>query len=821
MNNSGPPPTKRMRYSGEDLKKISKDDLIDLYVKQQDLLDGNQRKSRDTAKDGGDKTKNSLSETSRRENLLMMRLATKEQEMQQYAAQITHIKKAQEDAAAKSLREVMLDPAINLLFNKMKDELKETKDKLEQAQSELSAWKFTPDSQTGKKLMSRCRTLIAENQELGKQLSQGKVAQLEAELALQKKYSEELKESQEELNEFVIQLDEEVEGMQSTIQLLQQQLTDSRKELEKYKKMTENIDFSENERTKDKNVDIRTKNQMEVTTSQKEIGDQDSKYVKAKVGVNGIYENQIGVDSPAVSFENSEFVCKEECESDGDNEGGEENPMEIDKYQSGGEGKEGENTPTYSEHEVIDESQDSTPLHTPERALSNNGEVGENQMPSSIESLGNDGSPANDEMYAVIDNGSDDETEHIAQISSTNDATDERVNDISYEDNKAIRTPISDDENHDILNSEGSAIIEDVNAEQHEPDSVSDIIENTIPEEEDAISAAERIQDATNSDPLTEPTAKVNNSTTEKPQTTVSNADVILVENDNVQKPSTNQVQQLVPRSVPRTEVVTPTNGPQTMLPPLAHSLMPHAHVPLMGDSTSPYLMNPHFQQLPNAALAQQQAFLAEQQALMYKTMLAQHQQQLTMADEKNNSMPDSANTPRTGEELRTMNPLMHGLPYADPAAAFMAQYKAMLAAQQMFVPGSDGKTPQMLTPGGLGLYPGLPLVQPPVVPQPTTDPVTNGVTTSWPSCTNVTYAPHPLMAQGFLGANPAGMMLYPGHNLTSHAVTATPAVVETDTKQQHIGSGDHGPIQNGLTSQKNTDAPDTNPKEDTTQAVA
>ena len=39
-------------------------------------------------------------------------------------------------------------------------ELKETKEKFESAQSELAAWKFTPDSQTGKKLMSRCRTLI-------------------------------------------------------------------------------------------------------------------------------------------------------------------------------------------------------------------------------------------------------------------------------------------------------------------------------------------------------------------------------------------------------------------------------------------------------------------------------------------------------------------------------------------------------------------------------------------------------------------------------------------------------------------------------------
>lgn len=54
-----------------------------------------------------------------------------------------------------------------------------------------------PSSQTGKKLMAKCRMLIQENQELGRQLSQGRIAQLEAELALQKKYSEELKSSQD------------------------------------------------------------------------------------------------------------------------------------------------------------------------------------------------------------------------------------------------------------------------------------------------------------------------------------------------------------------------------------------------------------------------------------------------------------------------------------------------------------------------------------------------------------------------------------------------------------------------------------------------
>ena len=45
--------------------------------------------------------------------------------------------------------------------------------------------------------MAKCRGLLQENQDLGKQISQGRVAQLEAEVALQKKYNQEVKETQE------------------------------------------------------------------------------------------------------------------------------------------------------------------------------------------------------------------------------------------------------------------------------------------------------------------------------------------------------------------------------------------------------------------------------------------------------------------------------------------------------------------------------------------------------------------------------------------------------------------------------------------------
>ena len=44
--------------------------------------------------------------------------------------------------------------------------------------------------------MAKCRSLIQENQELGMQMSQGRIGQLESELSLQKKYTDELKTTQ-------------------------------------------------------------------------------------------------------------------------------------------------------------------------------------------------------------------------------------------------------------------------------------------------------------------------------------------------------------------------------------------------------------------------------------------------------------------------------------------------------------------------------------------------------------------------------------------------------------------------------------------------
>ncbi|XP_011189826.2 pre-mRNA-splicing regulator female-lethal(2)D [Zeugodacus cucurbitae] len=194
----------------------------------------------------------------RREKILMRRLANKEQEFQDYVSQIAEYKAAQAPTAS-ALRAALLDPAVNLLFEKLKKELKATKAKLEETQNELSAWKFTPDSNTGKRLIAKCRLLYQENEELGKMTSNGRLAKLETELAMQKSFCEEVKKSQSEVDDFLPELDEDVEGMQSTILFLQQELKTTRDriqtlEKENYQLKTGSLDSETNIKVSDAEV---------------------------------------------------------------------------------------------------------------------------------------------------------------------------------------------------------------------------------------------------------------------------------------------------------------------------------------------------------------------------------------------------------------------------------------------------------------------------------------------------------------------------------------------------------------------------------------
>nr|CAH7752686.1 unnamed protein product [Callosobruchus chinensis] len=182
-----------------------------------------------------EKTRLQLVDSQQREKILVRRLTAKEQEMQDYVCQLNELKSSQAPTTS-SLRSALLDPASNGLLQQLRAELQATRLKLEDTQNELSAWKFTPDSNTGKRLMAKCRLLYQENEELGKITSSGRIAKLESDLALQKSFSEEVRQSQNELDSFLADLDEDVEGMQSTILYLQQELKKSKETVQQLQK---------------------------------------------------------------------------------------------------------------------------------------------------------------------------------------------------------------------------------------------------------------------------------------------------------------------------------------------------------------------------------------------------------------------------------------------------------------------------------------------------------------------------------------------------------------------------------------------------------
>lgn len=115
----------------------------------------------------------------------------------------------------------LVDPAINIIFKKLKNELNATKAKLEETQNELTAWKFTADSNVGKRLMAKCRLLYQENEELGKIVSNGR---LQNDIEIHRNLCEELKRSQSECESLIQEFDLDVEGLTSNIILLTQKL---------------------------------------------------------------------------------------------------------------------------------------------------------------------------------------------------------------------------------------------------------------------------------------------------------------------------------------------------------------------------------------------------------------------------------------------------------------------------------------------------------------------------------------------------------------------------------------------------------------------
>ena len=93
-------------------------------------------------------------------------------------------------------------------------QVQDAKRKAKEAQDELQASQYQSGSIAGKMLMNKCKELQEENDQLGKDLSEGRVQKLLADAALQKEYAREQKRALVETREWVEHLTDELDTSQ-------------------------------------------------------------------------------------------------------------------------------------------------------------------------------------------------------------------------------------------------------------------------------------------------------------------------------------------------------------------------------------------------------------------------------------------------------------------------------------------------------------------------------------------------------------------------------------------------------------------------------
>eukprot|EP01126_Amoeba_proteus_P021270 TRINITY_DN2154_c0_g1_i1.p1 TRINITY_DN2154_c0_g1~~TRINITY_DN2154_c0_g1_i1.p1 ORF type:complete len:225 (-),score=54.99 TRINITY_DN2154_c0_g1_i1:210-884(-) len=150
-----------------------------------------------------------------RENALLLRLSTKEQEVNQLNSEVQDLLQCLTSSYQPVIHNTLLNPTVNMLFTRLKEELESYKEQLKQAREDAASATFTRDSHQGRQLITRMRLIQNENEELGKQLSEGKINNLEVQTTEQQEilafYKQQLDESDNFVEDCLAQLDKKTD----------------------------------------------------------------------------------------------------------------------------------------------------------------------------------------------------------------------------------------------------------------------------------------------------------------------------------------------------------------------------------------------------------------------------------------------------------------------------------------------------------------------------------------------------------------------------------------------------------------------------------
>jgi len=156
------------------------------------------------------KLQQQLTAQRRKESSLVLRLAQQGQRDDAVQEQLLELRRALHPAQTQA-ESLLLDPAVNAEIRRLREQVKEAEAREKEAQAELEASQFSAGSLAGKKLMQKCKDLQTENEQLGKELSDGRLQKLRAEVAMHKEVAHELGRNLSEAREWAESLLEELE----------------------------------------------------------------------------------------------------------------------------------------------------------------------------------------------------------------------------------------------------------------------------------------------------------------------------------------------------------------------------------------------------------------------------------------------------------------------------------------------------------------------------------------------------------------------------------------------------------------------------------
>ncbi|KAK9813270.1 hypothetical protein WJX72_011713 [[Myrmecia] bisecta] len=164
-----------------------------------------------------------LDQAQQKEAALQMQLAERTMENIDLRRQLHQARQAADPTIAQ-VRQLLLDPAVAREFQRLREEVEGKAKEVKQLQEELQAVNFSQESKAGRMLMAKCRALQDENEEMGRELSEGKVHALERQVALAKGYVEDMRKNYVELEDHCHIMDEEAEELQQQVFALKRQI---------------------------------------------------------------------------------------------------------------------------------------------------------------------------------------------------------------------------------------------------------------------------------------------------------------------------------------------------------------------------------------------------------------------------------------------------------------------------------------------------------------------------------------------------------------------------------------------------------------------